>query len=114
MLAFEEEFGIEITEAAAEKMRTPRDVVDYIAQFCTGQEPCTYRSGFYRFRRHCINQHSVIRSAVRPETPLPRLLPVNEIQKAWAQLKSELSVPGRSWPELNYPAPLRYGLFVIF
>lgn len=30
VLAFEEEFGIAIPDAAAEKMRTPRDVIDFV------------------------------------------------------------------------------------
>lgn len=32
VLAFEEEFGIAIPDAAAEKMRTPRDVIDFVLQ----------------------------------------------------------------------------------
>lgn len=32
VLAFEEEFGIAIPDAVAEKMRTPRDVIDFVLQ----------------------------------------------------------------------------------
>ncbi len=32
VMAFEEEFGIEIADADAERMQTPRDVIDHISR----------------------------------------------------------------------------------
>lgn len=112
VLAFEDEFGVKIDNAAAEKMRTPRDVVDYIATFCDGRERCTSRSGFYQLRRHFIEQHGTDRAMVRPETLLVQLLPVKEIRTAWTGLETALSVEGRKWPQLEYPAVFRYGIFI--
>jgi len=38
VMAIEEEFGIEIADADAAHMRTPRDVIDHISRRCPGRE----------------------------------------------------------------------------
>ena len=45
VMAFEENFGIEIPDEDAEKIATVKDAVDYIEKHAKGKKAITFRSG---------------------------------------------------------------------
>lgn len=107
VMAFEEEFGIEISDADAAGMRTPRDVIDHIMRTVYGgQKRCTSRAGFYQFRRACISALGVNRNQIRPDTQLTQILPTTGIQPAWIRLREAMALEADFWPHLEYPKPV--------
>ena len=103
VMALEEEFGTEIPDAAAERMRTPRDVIDFFAaKVYWDPHRCTSRAGFYQFRRTCISALGLKREQVRPDTKLIALLPPEGIRLTWQQLGEAMSVRYICWPDLEF------------
>lgn len=97
VMAFEEEFGIEFSDADAARMMTPRDVIDHILRTIqVGQRRCTSRAGFYQFRRACISMLGVARNQVRPDTQLVALLPAGSIRTDWSQLREAMAMETHS------------------
>lgn len=107
VMAFEEEFGIEISDADAAHMMTPRHVIDHISLLIhIDQRRCTSRAGFYQFRRACMLVMGVPRNQIRPDTKLVSLLPPTDVQLTWARLGQAMQMSDHYWPSLEYPLPI--------
>jgi hypothetical protein len=122
LTAVEEAFGIEIPEAAAQRMRTPRDMGDFVCERLGVRSggDCRTRRTFHRVRRALCSAYGLPRGAVRPATPLAPLLDSQNAVARWTMLGQAF---GRGWPEagrkdavrelvaslLGEPRPPRYG-----
>ncbi len=102
ILAVEEEFGVEITVADAEKLRTPRDLVDCLLAKIAAARPevCQSQRAFYTLRRALSAQTGQPRKTITPATPLADLLPEDVLDPAWSRLREAVQ------PE-RWPAPVR-------
>ena len=103
VLAFEEQFGIEISDAEAELMTTPSKVITYI----TGKlndvddEVCQSQRSFYLLRRGVIKVLGIKRNELTPATKLREFHPSNDASSWWVQLKE--AVGANLWPSLERP-----------
>ena len=111
IMAVEEEFGVEISDADAEKMRTPRDLIDgLVAKLAKVQAGvCRSQQAFYKLRRVLCAQTGQPRKTVTPATPLADLLPVDMRDPAWQKLRE--AVQAEKWPEPVRSPGLVRGLF---
>lgn len=80
-MAWEESFGITLTEAEAEKMFTTRNTVELIHAKLRATGPtlpedtgCLALRAYYRLKRSCVH-HGIDSSRVRPQVKLADLLP---------------------------------------
>ncbi len=103
VMAVEEEFGLEITEGAAETMRTPRDVVNYVtAVLQTGNNTgCASQKGFYRLRRSVMEHVSLPRAACIPATQWSEILPHKNRKQLWSTIGATAEFV--NWPALKLP-----------
>ena len=100
IMAVEEEFSVEISDANAEKIRTPQDLIDIIcAKMAAADKPgrvCQSQHSFYRLRRALCTQTGQPRKTVTPATPLTDLLPVDMRDPSWRKLRE--AVQAEEWP----------------
>lgn len=100
IIAIEEAFGLDIPNDVAATLRTPRDVVDYLASRLPVvlEGPCLSQRAFYRLRNAL--EDSAAResdSPISPDSELDRLVPRAERGDAWHRLGAQLgaaSFPG--------------------
>ncbi|MCE9612134.1 MAG: hypothetical protein K8R23_18200 [Chthoniobacter sp.] len=102
VMAFEESFGLEITDAEASAMSTPRAVIDYV---CQRRGPgtrvqCQSQRAFFAIR-NAFMKAGRQRGEVRPETRLAALLPRPGRREAWPVLRGPFTK--RQWPDLQRP-----------
>jgi hypothetical protein len=101
VMAFEEAFGIDIPNATAERLETPRHVVDYL---CTvvpvaPSGPCATQQTFFRLRR-------ALRLAVegaphlRTRTRIRDLTTRQEWPAAWQRARAAAGEP--EWPDVPW------------
>ena len=92
VIAVEEAFGVEIADADAGRMRTPRDVIAHllatVPSSATG--PCLSQRAFYRLRRGLQTHVGVSRAETRPATELDALVPAEGRADIWNRVRSEL------------------------
>lgn len=89
LMAFEEEFGIEIPDVVAERMINAGDVYNYVRTRLankTGSE-CLSQKVFYKLRRALIANYRVDRHLISPDTNLNDLLTFKEIEEGWPFLQ---------------------------
>lgn len=100
-MAFEEKFAITIPDEDAEKMITPRHVIDYIYSQVqhSDAKTCLSQRSFYRLRRALQHEFGLDRHAVKTTTRLDSIVPRNNRRHAWARLKRAADV--EQWPELS-------------
>jgi hypothetical protein len=107
-LEAEREFDIRITNEAAQKLGTPRQLADYIqaellrrqvAQGIGRRVGCASQAAFYRLRTALVRVAGVPRNAVRPDTRLVDLLPNERVRAQWAALAQVLEM--RALPRLQ-------------
>jgi hypothetical protein len=95
VIALEETFGVEISDADATRMRTPRDVIEHLLQrlptAATG--PCLSQRAFCRLRRALHAHAGIARDAVSPDAELDALLPRDGRAQIWEGIRTDLSVP---------------------
>ena len=106
VIAFEEAFSVAIEDAVAEKMRTPRDVIDFIARHRGSgtKKLCLTRRAFHRIRERMMAV-GIARIAIRPDASLTRLFPENTRRSMWVQARGDIS--RSQWPELERSARLQ-------
>lgn len=92
VMAWEEAFGITLSEAEAEKMFTTRNAVDAIHAKLRATGPvlpedtgCLALRAYYRLKRACVH-HGIDASLVRPRTKLADLLPRPDRRKRLAAI----------------------------
>lgn len=109
VMAFEEAFAVEIPDAAAEKMLTPRDVVDfvYLTRGSTTKAPCLTRRAFHQIRQRLIGEGHP-RSEIRVEARLPAFFPRNDRREKWKRMRGDFTA--QQWPNLVRPKWLTYFL----
>ncbi len=96
VMGWEEAFGIDIPDAAVERMQTVRDAADWIAARVGARPlaPCRTHRAFHRLRRVLRDELGVPRGAVRPETRMVELLFSTALPPArWSTLREQLG-PG--------------------
>jgi acyl carrier protein len=107
VMAFEEAFGIEIADDAAESIVTVRDAIDFIYARLDHAESrvCPTQRAFHRLRRRIQDVADVERSRISLGTPLATLLPIERRREFWSEL--EASVGARQFPQLHRSDDLR-------
>lgn len=96
VMGWEEAFGIDIPDAAVERMQTVRDASEWIAARVGAWPlgPCRTRRAFHRLRRVLGGELGVPRGAVRPDTRIVELLSATHLPPArWNALREQLG-PG--------------------
>jgi acyl carrier protein len=104
VMAVEVAFGVDIPDAHAERLRTPRDVATYLrARLPTapGGASCLTQQAFYRTRRAVVSRFGRRRDALRPATALTSVIPADGRSEHWRALRSDLRV--EAWPRLSAP-----------
>ncbi len=92
VIAWEQAFGISITDVEAGVLRTPRMAIDLICRKLnvgTGENFCLSQRVFYRLRRAFVKVLSFSRDSVTPQTRLGNLIPVLGRQQVWSALSLE-------------------------
>jgi hypothetical protein len=103
-MAVEAAFDVEIADAEAERLRTPRDVIVYLRRRLPDAPdgaPCLTQQAFYRTRRALVSRFGRRRGALRPATALAGVIPAAERAVHWNTLRAELAV--EAWP--RFPEP---------
>ena len=101
VLALEERFQIAITDADAQQMRTPSDVVNHILRRVpSGTSPsCLEQRAFYRLRRAAMQAFSLPRPRIHPNAQWVTILPRRHFRHSWHVLHLATGTPG--WPRLS-------------
>jgi acyl carrier protein len=101
VMAFEEKFAITIPDEEAEKMITPRHVIDYIYGQVqhSDAKTCLSQRAFHRLRRAMQQELGLERRAIRPATALASIIPFSDRRSRWARLKQAAAL--KKWPELS-------------
>jgi acyl carrier protein len=101
-LKTEERFGIQITDAEAEHVRTPGMLVDLVySKVKKGSDRyCRSHRAFHILRRTVIDEFGVARSAVRLDAKLSAL-GISGSPNYWPRMHT--AVKAISWPTLEYP-----------
>ncbi len=108
VMAWEESFGITITDAEAANLRTPRLATDLIyRKLAAGDTPgpggCLTQRAFYRLRSAFGGAFAVPRARVRPSTLLDSLLPAGRRREHWQALQTRVGVT--RFPKLFFGRP---------
>src|SRR5262245_14523910 len=109
-MATEETFGIAIPDEVAERLLTPRDLVDYVAsQVPTIPSPeCATQRLFYRLRRGFRAQIPALARRFDPDTPLREIIDKDQWPRLWSAVRRSVGEP--TWPEtVPWPGLLRDG-----
>jgi len=104
VMAFEEAFGLEIPNAAAGRIRTVRDVVDYVAarKPIVRTAACSTRRTFYMLRR-ALRPAAGRVSRIPPDTRLGALADRESWPELWERVRGEgdgawpARVPWKRW-----------------
>ncbi|HEX8692320.1 MAG TPA: phosphopantetheine-binding protein [Longimicrobium sp.] len=105
IMAVEAAFGIDIPDAEAERVQTPRDLIGYLTRRLPMSDAaapvCLSRRAFYRARRACVVRFGHPRDVLGPGTPLLAVLPEAGRRTHWKALRGDLGV--EVWPMLLGP-----------
>ena len=113
VMAFEERFEVQISDAEAEHCSTPANVIDLILGKLSAAKSsvCITQRAFHNLRRVMVRQLHIPRQTVRLDTDLRSLFPLKQHSRVWTTLKGGTDV--WTWPELQRPAWLTRSLFGI-
>jgi acyl carrier protein len=115
VMALEEQFGIELPDAALAAARTPGDIIDLIFNKVQSADAstCMNQRAFHALRRALIKCCGRKRAEITPNATLESLIPRQRRREDWERLGLELLVgppesatkPGRgaAWPGLRRP-----------
>ena len=102
-LALEDAFGVDIPEADARAILTPRDLVNFLTtRLPTGGEGgCLAQRAFYCLRRELMKAGGAGRAVPSLDTPVFAVLPPPDQGVAWEQVRARLGIGGkvRAWGE---------------
>lgn len=97
VMAFEEEFGIEIPDAAAEQLTTVGETYEYILMRLSVIPPtsCLTQRIFYKLRRALIANYGSSRSVITLDTKIREIAPAKELAEGWPfmELFADLEIP---------------------
>jgi acyl carrier protein len=105
VMAWEEVFGVSVSDSVASQMRTTCDAIEYFYGQLphAADERCLTQRTFYLLRRALIEATSMPHRQVTPTARLKQLLPAKGWRETWAHV-AERS-PFRHWPSPS----LRFG-----
>lgn len=93
VMEFEDEFGIQIPDDAAEKMPTVGDVTEFVYAELRRTLPqaksCLTSRSFYKLRQGLVKLLSVPRRDITPKTELEHLIPIEHRREIWRRLLSQ-------------------------
>lgn len=97
VMAFEEAFGITITDDEAGKMLTPRIAIDVICTKLklTDEKTCQSQQAFYILRHALMTTFHKRRNEISLDTSLKDLFPEGDCTARWFELQK--AVDARSW-----------------
>lgn len=103
VMAFEEGFGVSISDAEAEACVTPAMVIDVVFSKlkATDAKVCVSQRAFYLLRRAVMETLTVSRSVLSLDADLRSLVEQKKHPQFWNEVKGRLKV--RSWPPLARP-----------
>ena len=103
VMAVEVAFGVDIENADAERLRTPRDVITHLRGRLPAAESnsCLTQQAFHRTRRALITRFGRRRYALRPATALAGVVPAAGRSDHWRALRDDLGV--ETWPKFPEP-----------
>ncbi|MDX1953226.1 MAG: hypothetical protein SFY81_13675 [Verrucomicrobiota bacterium] len=106
VMSCEERFGISISDAEAERIHTPYDLVQAIeSKLILSKNPaCLNQRCFYVLRRALVKMNVAERKQVRPELPLRDLVTESEEATFWLGLQR--AIDARFWPSLEVSAQI--------
>lgn len=114
ILSIEEEFGINISDADAEHLVTPRILSDYVINRIGSvggtKGRCLSQAGFYQIRSALVRQFGARRNEVRPDSPIRNFLNHN-IRKQWKQLKD--AIDAKQLPGLQCSRSIAYPVQIV-
>ncbi|MDP1823525.1 MAG: acyl carrier protein [Archangium sp.] len=109
IMTVEERFGIDIPDAEARHLDTPRKLIDCVSAKVRGDERrCVSQRSFYRVRRVLVAATGLERSEVSPRTTLESIIPRAQRRSLWPKLAGLLGAKR----ELQRPAWLSFALIV--
>lgn len=114
VMAFEERFGVTLTDAEAATCRTPGQVIDLLTGKLHTADAgvCVQQRAFHLLRRAVMERFTLERHAVRLETDLRTLAPpAPDHRQLWQELR--LAVDARSWPALDRPPWMNALLWIV-
>lgn len=100
VMAFEEEFGFDIADAAAEKLRTPRQVIDFLCERLRAAQTaeadgCPTQQCFYRVRRALMELTGRPRRDITPSTSIGQLFPGRRLYaRDWQKVRDAVAPAG--------------------
>jgi acyl carrier protein len=93
VMAVEEAFDIQITDADAEKMLTPRQVIDFVlGQIATTTASVCLTQRAFNLLRRAFIQQGYKRPQISPATNLSTALPVKQRRERLQQIMQELGI----------------------
>lgn len=94
VIAIEEGFGIQISDAAASSVVTVGDLHDLVAGSLgePDTERCLTSAAFYSTRRAIAAASRIDRRLVRPSSSLREFLPSGDRREVWARIQEELKL----------------------
>lgn len=97
VMGWEEALGVTITDADATLIRTPRMVIDLLAEKLGATDmrggACLCMRAFYRLRRGFVSAIGVPRSQVQPNSKLRDLLPRANRKDYWVAVRQTAGLP---------------------
>ncbi len=113
VMAIEERFGIQLTDADAERCVTPGDLIEVILSKVpvTDASVCLSRRAFHVIRKTFMQKFSCKRSEVTPSSLLETLVPRKDRRQIWNDLSKEFLA---TLPPLRRPAAVKQGLGLLF
>jgi acyl carrier protein len=88
VISVEERFGIELPDEVAEKLTTPRKLIDYVCRAVSAPDEgrCLSQRSFYRVRRIFANALNIDKRTISPAMHLESLLPLERRRALWPEL----------------------------
>lgn len=102
VLATEERFGIGISDADAERCRTPGDLIDLVCRqlgIQASPSACLTRRAFFRLRQRWTSTGRATRKQMRPSTRLETWMARGSASTTWEKMHTE--VGSTAWPKLD-------------
>jgi hypothetical protein len=103
VMAVEERFGITIDDRDAEKILTPRMLIDLIVAQTAhlGGDVCRSQRGFAITRRFLMTETGATRRDVALDVPLRKFVAAEKEANFWNKLRKTLDA--HKWPKLDFP-----------
>lgn len=113
VIRFEDAFGLNISDDDACRMRTPRDVIEYVmTRVEQSQSVCLSQQVFYSLRREWCEQLNVTRISLRPATLLDDLVHKRNRRATWERLCASKNATWHQF-DLTRPKWMRVSLWLV-